>query len=252
MGALGLVIGLATYGYNVVRAMGVRLVRQRTKHPNHVDLNFHPCTPAGRSQATLLALMCHIHTYIFYIPHGDAPSSQAKLSPSRGFCAELATALVIMVCSQYGLPSSSSQCITGAIIGVGLCEVRPYPSLCLPMRLCEVRLHVSHGCIFIPAGYGGHQLEILHGAVRLLGWDPFHLRIRYRSSLRSGDFHRYPAHLAHSSFEHCCIVVNKSKLLRHWASKNHFKTIQIISGYLDLTTLQIVQSLSTHVMSQSI
>ena len=26
VGALGLVIGLATYGYNIVRAMGVRLV----------------------------------------------------------------------------------------------------------------------------------------------------------------------------------------------------------------------------------
>jgi len=37
----------------------------------------------------------------------------AKLSPSRGFSAELATAMVIMVASQYGLPTSSSQCITG-------------------------------------------------------------------------------------------------------------------------------------------
>lgn len=46
----------------------------------------------------------------------------AKLSPSRGFCAELATATVIMIASQYGLPTSSSQCITGGIIGVGLTE----------------------------------------------------------------------------------------------------------------------------------
>ncbi|KAL6759001.1 phosphate transporter family-domain-containing protein [Haematococcus lacustris] len=71
IGAIGLVIGLATYGYNVTRSMGVRL---------------------------------------------------AKLSPSRGFCAELSTALVILVCSQYGLPTSSSQVITGGIIGVGLTE----------------------------------------------------------------------------------------------------------------------------------
>ncbi|KAJ9518990.1 hypothetical protein QJQ45_026329 [Haematococcus lacustris] len=71
IGAFGLVIGLATYGYKVTRAMGVRL---------------------------------------------------AKLSPTRGFCAELATALVIMIASQYGLPTSSSQCITGGIIGVGLLE----------------------------------------------------------------------------------------------------------------------------------
>jgi sodium-dependent phosphate transporter len=47
-----LVVGLATYGYNVTRAMGVRL---------------------------------------------------AKLSPVRGFAAELATAMVIMVAAQVGL-----------------------------------------------------------------------------------------------------------------------------------------------------
>ncbi|KAL2629285.1 hypothetical protein R1flu_013971 [Riccia fluitans] len=69
--AVGLVIGLATYGYNVTQAMGVKL---------------------------------------------------AKLTPTRGFAAELSTALVIMIASQYGLPTSSSQCITGAIIGVGLLE----------------------------------------------------------------------------------------------------------------------------------
>ena len=49
IGALGLVIGLATYGYNVTRAMGVKL---------------------------------------------------AKLTPTRGFAAELATAFVIMLASQ--------------------------------------------------------------------------------------------------------------------------------------------------------
>ena len=70
--AVGLVLGLATYGYNVVRAVGVRL---------------------------------------------------AKLSPTRGFCAELSTAFVIMIASQYGLPTSSSQVITGGIVGIGLCEV---------------------------------------------------------------------------------------------------------------------------------
>eukprot|EP00775_Hariotina_reticulata_P012768 gene12768-12896_t len=71
LGAVSLVVGLATYGYNVTRTMGV---------------------------------------------------SMAKLSPSRGFAAELSTALVILVASQLGLPTSSSQCITGGIIGVGLCE----------------------------------------------------------------------------------------------------------------------------------
>ncbi|KAG2490083.1 hypothetical protein HYH03_011389 [Edaphochlamys debaryana] len=69
--ALGLVIGLGTYGYNVTRAVGTRM---------------------------------------------------AKLSPTRGFSAELATALVIMVAAQYGLPTSSSQCITGGIVGLGMLE----------------------------------------------------------------------------------------------------------------------------------
>jgi solute carrier family 20 (sodium-dependent phosphate transporter) len=64
--AISLVVGLSTYGYNVMQAMGT--------------------------------MMC-------------------KLSPSRGFAAELATALVIMIASQYGLPTSSSQCITGGILG---------------------------------------------------------------------------------------------------------------------------------------
>jgi solute carrier family 20 (sodium-dependent phosphate transporter) len=71
IGALGLVFGLATYGYNVCRTMG---------------------------------------------------TAMAKLSPSRGFAAELSTAMIIMVAAQAGLPTSSSQCITGAILGVGMLE----------------------------------------------------------------------------------------------------------------------------------
>jgi sodium-dependent phosphate transporter len=85
--ALGLVIGLGTYGYNVTRAMGTRM---------------------------------------------------AKLSPTRGFSAELSTALVIMIAAQYGLPTSSSQCITGGIIGVGLLEGKagePERTLCAQLSL---------------------------------------------------------------------------------------------------------------------
>ena len=69
--ASGLVVGLATYGYKITQAMGVKL---------------------------------------------------SKITATRGFAAELSTALVIMLASQYGLPTSSSQCITGGILGVGLSE----------------------------------------------------------------------------------------------------------------------------------
>jgi sodium-dependent phosphate transporter len=69
--ATGLVLGLATYGQRLTRAVAYKLV---------------------------------------------------KLSATRGFAAELATAIVITLTAQYGLPTSSSQCITGGIIGVGLAE----------------------------------------------------------------------------------------------------------------------------------
>lgn len=44
------------------------------------------------------------------------------ISPSRGFSAELATALVVSLASKYGFPISSTQCITGAVVGISLCD----------------------------------------------------------------------------------------------------------------------------------
>jgi sodium-dependent phosphate transporter len=71
LSAISLVVGLATYGQRITRAMGKEM---------------------------------------------------AVITPSRGFAAELSTAIVIMVAAQYGLPTSSSQCITGGILGIGLVE----------------------------------------------------------------------------------------------------------------------------------
>ncbi|GAX79284.1 hypothetical protein CEUSTIGMA_g6724.t1 [Chlamydomonas eustigma] len=71
IGGFGIVIGLWTYGYNIIRALGVKMV---------------------------------------------------KITPSRGFCAELAVAFTITIASAFGLPISTTHCIVGAEIGVGMCE----------------------------------------------------------------------------------------------------------------------------------
>lgn len=69
--AVALVLGLATYGYNIIRVLGNRI----TYH-----------------------------------------------SPSRGASMEMAAAITVILASQYGLPVSTTMCITGATIGVGLCQ----------------------------------------------------------------------------------------------------------------------------------
>ncbi|KAI9926520.1 hypothetical protein ASPWEDRAFT_119588 [Aspergillus wentii DTO 134E9] len=43
-------------------------------------------------------------------------------SPSRGCSMEMGAAITVLVFSQYSLPVSTSMCITGATIGVGLCN----------------------------------------------------------------------------------------------------------------------------------
>ena len=48
------------------------------------------------------------------------------ISPIRGFCAELASALVVTVCSAYGMPVSTTQSITGGIIGISLMDLPFY------------------------------------------------------------------------------------------------------------------------------
>lgn len=46
--------------------------------------------------------------------------SITEITPTRGFCAELATALTTLLGSRLGLPLSSTQVLVGAVIGVGL------------------------------------------------------------------------------------------------------------------------------------
>ncbi|AIN97919.1 phosphate-repressible phosphate permease-like protein [Leishmania panamensis] len=45
------------------------------------------------------------------------------ITPSRGFSAELSAALVVSFASCYGIPVSSTHCITGAVIGISMMDV---------------------------------------------------------------------------------------------------------------------------------
>ncbi|KAH0538924.1 hypothetical protein FGG08_004515 [Glutinoglossum americanum] len=44
------------------------------------------------------------------------------MSPSRGFSMELGSAVTVVMASRLGIPISTTQCIVGAIVGVGLCN----------------------------------------------------------------------------------------------------------------------------------
>lgn len=69
LGAAGIVIGLATYGYRVIATIG-----------KHIT----------------------------------------ELTPSRGFAAELATAITVVGASGIGLPISTTHTLVGAVLGVGI------------------------------------------------------------------------------------------------------------------------------------
>lgn len=68
-GGLGIVIGLATWGWRVIETVGKKIT---------------------------------------------------ELTPTRGFCAEFGAATTILVASKLGLPISTTHCIVGAVLGVGL------------------------------------------------------------------------------------------------------------------------------------
>jgi PiT family inorganic phosphate transporter len=43
-----------------------------------------------------------------------------ELTPSRGFSAELAAALTIILASRFGIPVSTTHILVGSVLGVGL------------------------------------------------------------------------------------------------------------------------------------
>jgi len=69
LGGLGIVVGLATLGYRVMRTIGKRIT---------------------------------------------------ELTPSRGFCAELAAATTVVIASRLGIPVSTTHISVGAVRGVGM------------------------------------------------------------------------------------------------------------------------------------
>ncbi len=69
IGGIGIVLGLATYGYRVMETVGKKIT---------------------------------------------------ELTPSRGFAAELAAALTIVIASRLGIPVSTTHTLVGAVLGVGL------------------------------------------------------------------------------------------------------------------------------------
>ncbi|HSW86709.1 MAG TPA: inorganic phosphate transporter [Rhabdochlamydiaceae bacterium] len=68
-GGLGIVIGLATWGWRVIMTIGKKIT---------------------------------------------------ELTPTRGFCAEFGAAVTILIASKLGLPVSTTHCLVGAVLGVGL------------------------------------------------------------------------------------------------------------------------------------
>lgn len=69
LGGLGIVIGLATWGWRVIETIGRKIT---------------------------------------------------ELTPTRGFCAEFGAATTILIASKLGLPISTTHCLVGAVLGVGL------------------------------------------------------------------------------------------------------------------------------------
>ena len=79
-GGIGIVLGLATWGWRVIETIGKKIT---------------------------------------------------ELTPTRGFCAEFGAATTILVASKLGIPLSTTHCLVGAVLGIGL--ARGMPALNLGM-----------------------------------------------------------------------------------------------------------------------
>jgi sodium-dependent phosphate transporter len=65
------------------------------------------------------AIVLGLFTYGYHVMR-TLGNRLTLISPSRGFCMELASALTVLMATRLQLPISTTQCITGATVGVGL------------------------------------------------------------------------------------------------------------------------------------
>lgn len=69
--------------------------------------------------ASALAIGLYFYGYNLMKNLGNKMTLQ---SPCRGFCTELGAAITVVMATQLALPVSTTQCIVGAIVAVGLCN----------------------------------------------------------------------------------------------------------------------------------
>lgn len=69
-----------------------------------------------------------------------------RFNPSRGFAAQFATAMTVVVASGTGLPISTTQTLVGAILGIGF--ARGIAAL----NLTVIRNIISSWVVTLPAG----------------------------------------------------------------------------------------------------
>jgi sodium-dependent phosphate transporter len=74
------------------------------------------------------------------------------LSPSRGACAELAASLFVVTASFLGIPVSSTQCIVGAVAGVGVAGGRKNVQWLFLLRVCVGWVGVFFAAVIVSAG----------------------------------------------------------------------------------------------------
>lgn len=66
-----------------------------------------------------IAIVLGLLTYGYHVMR-TLGNRLTLISPSRGFCMELASAITVLMATRLQLPISTTQCITGATVGVGL------------------------------------------------------------------------------------------------------------------------------------